>query len=72
MTKKSLINKVQIIEKNGESYVIVYAVRGYRGLERVVTIGLYFSKEVAEQMKKFYADAEIYDVLYIVEKNVWF
>lgn len=66
------MKRINIIEKDDMTYAIVYALRGYRRSEPANTIGFYFSKEDAEQTKKVYVDAEIYDVLYIVEKIVWF
>lgn len=72
MSKKSLISKIQIVNQAYLSYAIVYAVHGCKYNQPVNTIGLYFSKEDAEKTKKTYYEAEIYDTIWIVEKNVLF
>lgn len=72
MSKKSLISKIQIVSQAYLSYAVVYAVRGRKGFNPVNTVGLYFSKEEAEKTKETYYRAGIYDVIYIVEKMVWF
>lgn len=72
MSKKSLIHKMQIVEKDDMAYAVVYAVRGCMKNQPVNTIGLYFSKDEAERTKETYYHAEIYDTIYIVEKMVWF
>lgn len=72
MSKKSLINKIQIVEDDDMAYAVVYAVRGNKYNQPANTIGLYFSKEEAVKTQQLYYNAEIYDVIYIVEKMVWF
>lgn len=72
MAKSSLFKRVNIIDNGDMVYAVVYALRGRREEEPTHTIGLYFSKEDAEQTKKIYDGADVYDVLYIVEKIVWF
>ena len=72
MSKKSLIHKMQIVEKDDMAYAVVYAVRGCKYNQPVKTIGLYFSKDEAERTKETYYHAEIYDTIWIVENMVWF
>lgn len=72
MSKKSLINKMQIVEKDDMAYAVVYAVRGCLKNQPVDTIGLYFSKDEAERTKENYYNAQIYDTIYIIEMMVWF
>lgn len=72
MSKKSLINKIQIVEKDDMAYAVVYAVRGCKYNQPVNTIGLYFSKDEAERTKETYYHAEVYDTIWIVKKMVWF
>lgn len=72
MSKQSLINKINIVEKDDMMYVVVYEVRACRENQPANTIGVFFSKEQAEEIKQFYYDSAIYDVVYIVQKMVWF
>ena len=72
MSKKSLIKSINIVENDGMKYAVVYEVRGCRENQSANNIGFYFSKEKAEETKDIYYKAEIYDVVYIVEKMVWF
>ena len=72
MSKKSLIHKMQIVEKDDMAYAVVYVVRGCKYNQPVNTIGLYFSKDEAERTKETYYQAEIYDTIWVVEKMVWF
>lgn len=63
---------MQIVEKDDMAYAVVYAVRGCRYNQPVITIGLYFSKDEAERTKENCYHAEIYDTIWIVEQMVWF
>lgn len=72
MSKKSLISKIQIVNQAYLSYALIYEVRGRNGILPINSIGLYFSKNEAEKTKATYYRAGIYDVIYIVEKMVWF
>lgn len=72
MAKRGLFKKINVVDKGDMAYAVVYALRGYRKSQPASSIGLYFSKEKAEKTKEFYNSAEIYDIVYIVEKIVWF
>ena len=72
MAKRGLFKRINVIDKGDMTYAVVYALRGYRKGQPANTIGLYFSKKDAEETKEVYCSAEIYDVLYIIEKIVWF
>lgn len=72
MSKNSLIQSINIVEKDDMKYAIVYEVRGCRENQPANNIGFYFSKEIAEETKDIYYKAGIFDVVYIVEKMVWF
>ena len=72
MSKGNLIKKIQIVKKAEMAYAVVYEVRGCLENQPTNNIGFYFSKEKAEETKDLYCKAEIYDIVYIVEKMVWF
>ena len=72
MSKLSLISKVNIVEEDDVAYAIIYVVHGCHRRNPANTIGHYFCKDEAEKSKEFYQSTGIYDVVYIVEKIVWF
>lgn len=72
MSKKSLIKKVQIIEKDDMAYSVVYEVHASHGGGSPVPVHTYFSLEDAMDERDLLYSLNIYDTVFIIENKVCF
>lgn len=72
MSKKSLIKKIQIIEKDDMAYSVVYEVHASHGGGAPAPVHTYFSLESAMEEKDLLYSLDIYDTVFIIENMVWF
>lgn len=72
MSKKSLIKKIQIIEKDDMVYSIVYCVYASQKGGSAALIHSYFSLEDAMDKKELLDSFGIFETVFIIEDMVWF